>query len=136
MPGFRIYLSYKKIPLCQSSKYTFPEIKEKLRFLKIRKVAFFWENIRNTFTTDFFLGKNWGKVFETWARKYKKFSGERKFHLPKYRKDVFWENIKNFLREKFWGYDPKVLSVVLRITTFGVFHVQYAPGFSLCKRLP
>ena len=75
MPGFQIYLSWniRKVPLCQSSEYTFPEIqkisvmpgvwstfpeiKEKLGFLKIRKVGFSWENIGNTFTAGFFRKK-------------------------------------------------------------------------------
>ena len=49
------------------------------------------------------------------AEKYKKFSnlGARKSRLLKYKKYVFWEKLRNFSREKLWGWGWKGHQVAL-----------------------
>ena len=72
----------------------------------IRKVLFF-ETIRNFYRAGLFrkkYKKHWG------AGKYKKFSDLRaiKFHFFEIWEKLFWENIRNFFRKKFWGWGRKV----------------------------
>ena len=43
----------------------------------------------------------------------------RKFHLPKFKKKTFfWENMRNFFREKYWHWGRKVCQVALYVTTY------------------